>query len=175
MSLSDILQKMLCSLVAGMTLSLGVISLSFPLAETPQTILSMIGLTLYLGFYGLGIGPTSRLIASEVFPSSIRAKAMSVAVVINRAMAAIVTTIFLSLKDTLTWPGLFMLLAVSCAMIASFLYVYLPETKGHSLEDMSLYFSEITGDTRILEIERTLREGGKKEIEGPRTAKLGSV
>jgi hypothetical protein len=33
------------------------------------------------------------------------------------------------------------------------LYVYLPETKGRSLESMSLYFAEITGDRSILNLE----------------------
>ena len=144
-----------------MTASLGIISLSFPLSENAHIVVAMVGLTLYLGFYGLGIGPTSRLVSSEIFPTCIRAKAMSVAVVINRAMATLVTTTFLSVKDTLGWPGFFMLLATSCALVASFLYYYLPETKGHSLEDMSLYFSEITGDISILDAERKLRDDAK--------------
>ena len=31
-------------------------------------------------------------------------------------------------------------------MMWGFFHVYLPETKGKSLEEMSLYFAEITGD-----------------------------
>ena len=33
------------------------------------------------------------------------------------------------------------------------MYYYLPETNGHSLESMALYFAEITGDTYILDAE----------------------
>lgn len=145
----------------GMAISLATVSVSFFMSENAQTGMAMIGLTFYLGFYGLGMGPTSRLVASEFFPTSIRARAMSVATVINRAMAALVTTTFLSVKNALTWPGFFMLISTSCAMIASFLYFYLPETKGHSLEDMSLYFSQITGDTSIVDAERQLRDEAK--------------
>ena len=36
-----------------------------------------------------------------------------------------------------------------------FLYAYLPETKGKALEDMALYFAEITGDRSILSLEHT--------------------
>lgn len=34
--------------------------------------------------------------------------------------------------------------------------MYLPETKGRALEDMSQYFAEITGDRSILEAEESL-------------------
>ena len=44
-------------------------------------------------------------------------------------------------------------------MILGFVYFYLPETKGRSLEDMSIYFAEITGDRRMLDAEaRITRE-----------------
>lgn len=36
------------------------------------------------------------------------------------------------------------------------MYVYLPETKGRPLEDMSQYFAEITGDRSILEAEEIM-------------------
>ena len=35
----------------------------------------------------------------------------------------------------------------------------LPETKGRSLEDMSLYFAEITGDRSVLEAEAQIQRG----------------
>ena len=37
-----------------------------------------------------------------------------------------------------------------------FFWVYLPETKGRSLEDMSLYFAQVTGDRTVLEAEQEL-------------------
>ena len=36
------------------------------------------------------------------------------------------------------------------------MYIYLPETKGRPLEDMSQYFAEITGDRSIIEAEENL-------------------
>jgi hypothetical protein len=57
------------------------------------------------------------------------------------------------------------MLAVISGVVFIFIYVLLPETKGRSLEDMSLYFAEITGDESLLEAERKLviereRSGG---------------
>lgn len=45
-----------------------------------------------------------------------------------------------------------------CLLICAFVYVYLPETKGRSLEDMSVYFAEITNDESILSAENKLRD-----------------
>jgi len=155
----------------GMAVSLGIVSLSFFLHQDVHLVVVMLGLTLYFGFEGLGVGPTSRLIASEIFPTSVRAKAMSVATIINRLAAAVMATTFFSVKDALTWPGIFMLLATVCVIVASLLYCYLPETNQRSLEDMSLYFSELTGDTSILDAEHKLRE----EANDARIAMLARV
>ena len=54
------------------------------------------------------------------------------------------------------------MMAFVCLIVVVFLYVYLPETKGRSLEDMSVYFAEITGDTSIFEAEQKLR--GEQEM-----------
>ena len=35
--------------------------------------------------------------------------------------------------------------------------MFLPETKGRSLEEMSVYFAEITGDDTVLEAEAEIR------------------
>ncbi len=50
-------------------------------------------------------------------------------------------------------------MTVVCLVILSWIYVYLPETKGLSLEEMARYFAEITGDQSILEVEGTSTRG----------------
>lgn len=49
------------------------------------------------------------------------------------------------------------MLSIICLVVFGFLLKYLPETKGRSLEDMSVYFAEIMGDTSVLEAEERLR------------------
>jgi len=117
------------------------------------TIYSLAG---YLIFYSLGMGPGSWLIASEVFCTSIRAKAMSIATCSNRLTASITLLTFLTLAQLLTWSGCFLLLALICLFMLVFFYFYLPETKGKTLEEMTMYFTEITGDDSILRIEEEM-------------------
>lgn len=119
----------------------------------------ILGLASYLAFFSIGLGPGNWVVVSEVFATSIRAKAMSVAVFPNRVTATIMASSFLSMSRLLTWPGFFLLLAGICLASCLFLYIYLPETKGKSLEQMAVYFAEITGDRSILDAEEKL---GKK-------------
>jgi len=109
------------------------------------------------------------LVPSEVFTTSIRGKAMSLATLMNRATATLMSSTFLSTANALGWGGFFLMLSIICLVVFVFLFKYLPETKGRSLEDMSLYFAEITGDTSVLDAEERLRRengGGSVEMAG---------
>ena len=129
-----------------------------------SSIFSIIALGVYLATFSLGMGPGSWLIPSEIFATIIRAKAMSLATLLNRAVATLMASTFLTTAHAMSWAGFFFLLAVVCLIVLVFLYYFLPETKGRSLEDMSVYFAELTGDRSILEAEdRITREREAKE------------
>lgn len=119
-------------------------------------VVTVVALGFYLAFFSSGLGPGNWVVVSEVFATSIRAKAMCLAVLPNRITATIMASSFLTLASALTWPGFFLALAAVCLLSCWFLYVYLPETKGKSLEEMSHYFAEVTGDRSILDAEERL-------------------
>lgn len=139
----------------GMSVSFFIVAMSF-LGAVASEVGAIVGLGLYLAFFSFGMGPATWTIASEVFTTSIRAKAMSLATFSNRAIATIFASSFLSVANALSWSGFFIMMTVVCLIILSWLYIYLPETKGLSLEEMAHYFAEITGDQSILEVEGTL-------------------
>jgi hypothetical protein len=56
----------------------------------------------------------------------------------------------------------FLMLAGICVVIGIFFYFFLPETKGRSLGDMSVYFAEITGNTSILDAEAKIFQEHEK-------------
>ena len=142
----------------GMTLALFMVSFTLLVGGDNGAGVIIVALGIYLSFFSLGMGPGAWLIPSEVFSTTIRAKAMSVATFMNRIVATIFTSTFLSAANFVSWPAFFALLGIVCLLIFGFFYKYLPETKGKSLEDMSVYFAEITGDTAILEAEKKMRE-----------------
>jgi len=136
------------------------LSIIFFISNNPSTTLLVILLAGYLAFFSFGMGPGAWLVPSEIFATSIRAKAMSVATTLNRVVACLMSSTFLTTKNAISWGGFFLLMTLVCLIVGAFLYFYLPETKGRSLEDMSIYFAELTNDESILEAEKTLRGGG---------------
>lgn len=144
-------------LLPGIAVSYFILAITFGL-EKPNETLGIIGLALFLSFFSAGMGPGAWLVPAEVFSTAIRAKGMSLATFMNRVTATVVTSTFLSVANTLTYSGFFILLGFINFGIFIFFYKLLPETKGRSLEEMSIYFAELTGDDSILEAERRIRE-----------------
>lgn len=140
-----------------MIVALILVALSYGEGEVNGTGWAIGGLALYMAMFSVGTGPGAWLIPSEIFATSIRAKAMSVASFCNRVAATLMASTFLSTVNLLgNWGNFFFLLAGISAIVLIFLYYMLPETKGRSLEDMSVYFAEITGDSSILEAEKKI-------------------
>ena len=150
----------------GMAIALVLVAINF-FGSSVNAGFGVFALSLYLAFFSIGMGPGAWLIPSEVFSTIIRAKAMSLATFCNRVTATLMASTFLSTANAITYSGFFFLLAAVCVIVLMFLYWNLPETKGRSLEDMSLYFAEITGDRSILEAE--------EKILGERRAQQGGV
>jgi sugar porter (SP) family MFS transporter len=137
---------------------------SFSFVGKKQSAFAIIGLSLYLSFFSVGMGPIAWLIPSEIFPTSIRAKAMSIATLSNRLVATLMSSTFLQVTNAIGWGTFFVILAVISVVIIAFVFFLLPETKGRSLEDMSLYFAEITGDDKVLEAEKQILAGRQRDV-----------
>ena len=102
--------------------------------------LPLCSLSLFIIAFSLGWGPVPSLIMSEVFPTKARSVASSLSVTTNWLFAFMITKEFMSMQELLGKDGVFMFFG-ACSIIGSiFVYHYVPETKGKSLEDIELYF-----------------------------------
>ena len=143
----------------GMACSLVLVGASFSFQGSSwATVAVLFGICGYLSFFSVGIGPGAWLIPSEVFPNLIRGKAMSVATAASRIVATVMATTFLTIADGVGWGAMFCSLAGICLLICAYFLAFLPETKGRSLEEMSLYFAEVTGDHSLLHAEAELQK-----------------
>jgi len=169
-------RPLLFASLAGMALSLLAISIAFFVNDNVTAGFTVTGLAFYLAFFSIGMGPGAWLIPSEVFASVVRAKAMSVAATGNRITATLMAVTFLSTATGIGWGGFFLMMCIVALIVLVFLYCFLPETRGRSLEDMSVYFAEVTGDQFILEAEQKLRakEGVGVEMTQPESATGGA-
>jgi len=110
--------------------------------------LVVVALVLYVCGYQVGFGPIAWLIISEVFPLRTRTKALSFAVIVNFAANLIMTFALQPLQaafDSLL-PGngqalLFFLYGALCIVSLVFVVLFVPETKGKSLEEIEAMFA----------------------------------
>ncbi|XP_046344789.2 solute carrier family 2, facilitated glucose transporter member 8-like [Haliotis rufescens] len=114
------------------------------LSSTMNTWLPVCSLMIYIVGFSLGWGPIPMLVMSEIFPSRARGAASSIAILGNWLVAFVVTKEFMTMQTILGQDGTFYLFAMFCLMSVMFVWKYLPETKGKSLEEIEHYFHEKT-------------------------------
>lgn len=95
-----------------------------------------------VSFFSIGLGPTTWVYSSEIFPMRLRAQGTSLAISVNRLISGVVSMSFLSISEEITFGGMFFVLAGVMVLATLFFYYFLPETKGKSLEEIEALFEE---------------------------------
>ncbi|MCH9626908.1 MAG: putative metabolite transport protein CsbC [Chlamydiales bacterium] len=129
--------------VAGMILSLGVLGLSFYFAS-PSALLgwtTTLCLIFYVASFAISLGPIFWLLIAEIYPLSVRGKAMSVATFINWSANLLVAITFLTLIKTLGQANTFWLYGLISIGCWLFIYFVVPETKGKTLEEIEQFWN----------------------------------
>ncbi|MBN2275794.1 MAG: sugar porter family MFS transporter [Bacteroidales bacterium] len=98
--------------------------------------LVLAGILLFIASFAISLGPVTWALLSEIFPVRIRGLAISVAGTFNALVSAVIITIF-PIELAKFGSGLtFAVFAVLCALALLFVWRYIPETKGISLEEI---------------------------------------
>ena len=103
----------------------------------------LVALTLFIfvTFYALGPGICVWLALSELMPTRIRSNGMSIALVINEAVATFLAAIFLPAVGRYGYTTMFLLFAGCTVFYFITVAFFLPETKGKTLEEIEAHFS----------------------------------
>lgn len=96
----------------------------------------LILVVLAIGCYAMSLAPVVWVVISEIFPNRIRGAAVSVAVFALWIACTVLTLTFPYLNKSLGSSGTFWLYGAVCIVGFCFVYMYLPETKGKTLEDI---------------------------------------
>ncbi|KAI0234397.1 Proton myo-inositol cotransporter [Lamellibrachia satsuma] len=99
-----------------------------------------LGLVTYLIFFAPGMGPMPWTINSEIYPLWARSTGTSVTTMVNWLSNLVISMTFLTLTNTLTIYGTFWLYAGFALLGTIVIAVFLPETKGKSLEQVAELF-----------------------------------
>ena len=90
----------------------------------------------YVVSFGVGLGPGFWTILSEIFPTRVRGRAMSVATFFIWSSCFLVAQTFPSLLKNLGAPKTFWLYGIMCLLTIAFTWIFVPETKGKALEEI---------------------------------------
>ena len=99
-------------------------------------IIPVLSIIVYAAFFMMSWGPICWVLISEIFPNTIRGKAVAIAVAFQWVFNYIVSSTFPPLYEFSPMFA-YSLYGIICVIAAIFVWRFVPETKGKSLEDMS--------------------------------------
>ncbi|KAK3089696.1 hypothetical protein FSP39_005693 [Pinctada imbricata] len=94
-------------------------------------------LVLYVAAYGFSFGPVTWLVLSEIFPASVKGRAVAFTTVLNWGTNLVVSSTFLDVMNEIGVSWTFVIFSIVCVLSVLFVYTSVPETKGKSLEQIS--------------------------------------
>ena len=119
------------------------------ISGTPKMVL-LISIIVYIFGFAFSWGPVAWLICSEFFPLEGREVGMTITTMVNWTFAGIVMKYSLTFMKTYGNASIFFVFAIGCVLACVFLFFWVPETKGVTLE----------------KIEQNLRNGKKLKYLG---------
>lgn len=125
--------------LSGMALTLLVLSGAFLVgASGALAWIALASVAAFVGFFAIGLGPVFWLLIAEIYPLALRGRAMSLATIANWGFNLVVSATFLDLVGVAGSAGAFLVYAILSLVALAFIIAVVPETKGHSLEDIEL-------------------------------------
>jgi len=123
---------------------------------TTRTAIIIVGMFLYIGGYQVSFGPIAWLLISEIFAIDVRDQAIAIAVQFNFGWNLAVTFLYPVIVDGLgSWLGVrheytaaFGIFDILTLYSIYFVYQYVPETKGLSLEQIEQLLQSPTLNVR---------------------------
>jgi SP family galactose:H+ symporter-like MFS transporter len=130
--------------LAGMGISLAVVGAAFfAIGATPPGagtttagVVTLVALVVFIVSFAFSLGPVVWTVINEIFPGSVRGRAVAVATAVNWGAAFLVSEFFLTLVDAIGESWTFWLFAFFCVVGGIWIYRKVPETKGRSLEQI---------------------------------------
>ncbi len=93
----------------------------------------------FVASFAFSWGPTAWVYCTEIFPLSMRSKGTSLTTAANWAANCVVSFLVPVLLESITY-GTYLIFGIFCVIMGIIIYLFYPETKGKSLEDMDLVF-----------------------------------
>ena len=114
-----------------------------PEATTHNGWLVEITLLVFIAFFAIGPGVCVWLALSELMPTRIRSNGMSIALLVNQAVSTTLAAVFLPTVGKYGYATMFFGFAGCTVIYFITATVFLPETKGKTLEEIEAHFEAV--------------------------------
>jgi len=131
-------KKLMQGGIVGMFISLLAVGFLFFLDYT-QGIWILVFILTFITSFAIGVGPVVWVLLSEIYPTRIRGRAMSIATLSLWVGTAIIGQVVPWMLETLSPAGTFLVFALFCIPVP-FVLKMVPETKGVTLEEIEEYW-----------------------------------
>ena len=120
--------------ITGMFISLIIVGVLFYLGQTQGYLLLFFILT-FITSFAVGYGPVIWVLLSEIYPTKVRGRAMSVATLTLWLGTALIGQVVPWMLEVLSPTGTFLVFAFCCVPVP-FILKLVPETRGMTLEEI---------------------------------------
>ena len=122
--------------LAGITVCMLLLALGFSDGESTSPRLVLVAILGFVASFAASLGPVMWVLFSELFPNRVRGVAISFVGLVNSATAFLVTLVFPWQLQSLGSSTTFLLYGLFAVIGLAFVMRVVPETKGHSLEEL---------------------------------------
>jgi len=110
----------------------------------------LVSLLTYVVAYSIGVGPITYMILGEIMPQHVKGLASSILTAFKWFLGFTVTRFFLDLMDLVGKACGYWIFMGICLLGAIYIYFFVPETKGKTLEEIQEYFGACGGEREPL-------------------------
>jgi MFS family permease len=110
------------------------------LSGTTRLVIIMVGLDFFIASFVVGVGGTGWTLQGEVFPTAVRGQAASIAATVDWLANFALIEVFPVWQNAISPAGVLVCFAALALAAVGFVYWFLPETKGRSVEDIIQLF-----------------------------------
>ncbi|HWG60215.1 MAG TPA: sugar porter family MFS transporter [Streptosporangiaceae bacterium] len=112
------------------------------LTGVPKTVLVMVGFSFFITSFAIGVGGTGWLIQGEVFPTAVRGRAAAIGASVDWLANFALIEVFPAWHNAIGLGWVMVCFAALAVVAIAFIYRFLPETKGRSVEETVAVFEK---------------------------------
>jgi len=151
-----------CMFIIGGVLHNKPPNLAKPNVVAPASIAMVVMIYLFVIGYSASWGPIPWVYVSEIFPTRLRSYGVGFAAATQWLFNFAVTYLTPSAINHIGWR-IFLMFGIFSAANFFFVFFFIKETKGRTLEDMDVLFGTVDAEVRAADIERVLHKGAQDD------------